>query len=153
MMSVPRSWPWLLVAAAALGGCNRLPAPTGATGPSVLVKMGIVGHWALDCGRPQGIENPSLTYMVPPSGDPTEQVLMDAMHDRITSLQSIIELEGGFVQWSQKAGQGLATIVTKIEGTRMQTWHASHSDGTLMVEKGHYAGGSTAPWFSRCNAN
>ena len=35
----------------------------------------------------------------------------------------------------------------------MQTWHATHSDGTLMVDEGRYAGGSEVPWFNRCDAN
>jgi hypothetical protein len=130
-----------------------LPEPTGATGPSVLVKDGVVGRWALDCAKPFSVENPHLLYSLPSSGGASEQVLMDAKHDRTTTLQDIAELEGGFVQWSQKAGQGLATIVTKIDGSRLQTWHAKHSDGTLMVDKGRYAGGSEVPWFSRCAAN
>jgi len=136
-----------------LAGCDRMPGPTGATGPSVLVKDGVVGRWALDCAKPVSLENPHLLYSLPSSGGASEQVLMDAKHDRTTPLQDIAELEGGFVQWSQKAGQGLATIVTKIDGSRLHTWHAKHSDGTLMVDKGHYAGGSEVPWFSRCAAN
>lgn len=143
----------LVLIAGGLSACNRLPAPTGATGPSVLVKDGVVGRWALDCAKPFSVENPHLLYSLPSSGGASEQVLMDAKHDRTTTLLDIAELEGGFVQWSQKAGQGLATIVTKIDGSRLQTWHAKHSDGLLMVEKGHYAGGSEVPWFSRCAAN
>jgi hypothetical protein len=113
----------------------------------------VLGRWAFDCARPFGNDNPYLTYAISASGEATEHVQMGPKRDRVTKLENIAELEGGLVRWSQKAGEGIATIVTKIEGRRMQTWHASHSDGTLMVDRGHYAGGSEVPWFDRCDPN
>ena len=143
----------VVVTASGLTGCDRLPPPTGANGPSVLVKHGVVGRWAFDCSKAAGVDNPNLIYVISASGDPTEQVVIDAKHDRTSKLQAIVELEGGYVQWEQRAGEGAATIVTKIDGKRMQTWHATHSDGTLLVDKGRYSGGSETPWFTRCDAN
>ena len=131
--------------------CSEGPRPTGDKGPAVIVKLGLQGKWALDCAADFSRQNPYMIYAVAGVGDPTEQLMArDPRLDRVTPLRDIVELEGGLVQWVQKAADGLVTTVIKVEGSRQKTWSAVMSDGTVLVSDGKFNGGSQTPWFNKC---
>ena len=145
---------WLMILTGLVGvvACSREPAATGVVGAAALSKNGLIGQWAMDCGQGFGLHNPYLIYAVAGGGVPTEQLLIDGKRNRTTPLQDIAELAGGFVKWTEKADEGLATIVTKVEGRRLKTWRSVHADGTVLVSDGHFSGGAEVPLFSRCDA-
>ena len=117
----------------------------------MIVKLGLQGKWALDCAADFSRQNPHMIYALSDAGDPTEQLLArDPRLDRITPLRDIVELEGGLVQWVQKAAGGQVTTVIKVEGLRQKTWSAVMSDGTVLVSDGMFNGGSQTPWFNKC---
>ncbi len=131
--------------------CSEGPRPTGDKGPAVIVKLGLQGKWALDCAADFSRQNPHMIYAVAGVGDPTEQLMArDPRLDRVTPLRDIVELEGGLVQWVQKAADGLVTTVIKVERSRQKTWSAVMSDGTVLVSDGKFNGGSQTPWFNKC---
>lgn len=131
--------------------CSEGPRPTGDKGSAVIVKLGLQGKWALDCAADFSRQNPYMIYAVAGVGDPTEQLMArDPRLDRVTPLRDIVELEGGLVQWVQKAADGLVTTVIKVEGSRQKTWSAVMSDGTVLVSDGKFNGGSQTPWFNKC---
>lgn len=138
----------LLVLVSACGGG---PRPTGDKGPAVIAKLGLQGKWALDCAADFSRQNPHMIYALPSAGAPTEQLLArDPRLDRITPLRDIVELEGGLVQWVQKAAGGDVTTVIKVETSRQKTWSAVMADGTVLVSDGKFNGGSQTPWFNKC---
>jgi hypothetical protein len=151
-MRRPRSVvPALAIIAVGLAACGDALRPTGATGAAVITKLGLQGKWALDCAADFSRENPHMIYNVPSVGAPTEQLLArDPRLDRVTPLSEIVELEGGFVQWVQKAAGGQVTAIIKVEGLRQKTWNAVMSDGTVFVADGKFSGGSQTPWFNKC---
>lgn len=149
-----RPWsvvPALAIMAVSLAACGDAQRPTGAKGGGVITKLGLQGKWALDCAADFSRENPHMIYAVPVTGEPTEQLLArDPRLDRITPLSDIVELEGGFVRWVQKAADGQVTAVIKVEGLRQKTWNAVLSDGTVLVSDGKFNSGSQTPWFNKC---
>jgi len=80
-------------------------------------------------------------------------VLMDPNFDRTTELLDVKELPGGSVQWTQKAGDTMVTVVTKLEGNRQKTWSSTVDDGTQLISNGKFSGGGEPPWFSKCETN
>lgn len=135
----------------ALAACSGGPRPTGITGPPVITKLGLEGKWALDCAADFSRQNPHVIYALPAAGAPTEQLLArDPRLDRVTPLNDIVELEGGLVQWVQKAAGGQVTTIIKVDGSRQKTWKAVVTDGTVLVSEGAFNGGSQTPWFNKC---
>ncbi len=149
-----RPWsvvPALAIIVAGLAACSDAQRPTGARGSGVITKLGLQGKWALDCASDFSRQNPHMIYTVPAVGAPTEQLLArDPRLDRVTPLSDIVELEGGYVQWVQKAADGQVTAVIKVEGLRQKTWNAVLSDGTVLVSDGKFNSGSQTPWFNKC---
>ena len=141
----------LLVLLPLVAACGGGPRPTGAKGPDVIARLGLEGRWALDCAADFSRQNPHMIYALPNNGPPTEQLLArDPRLDRVTPLTDIVELEGGMVQWVQKAASGTVTTIIKVDGPRQKTWHALMSDGTVLVADGAFNGGSHTPWFNKC---
>lgn len=141
----------LIAAALIVAGCERLPAPTGAVGPQVLVSAGLVGRWAVDCAADASRENPSIVYAVPQTGDPVEQfVARDPKLDRVTPMRQIRELEGKLVEWTQRVADKSVTVIVQVEGRRQRLWRSELSDGTVFVSQGAFSGGAPTPWFNKC---
>lgn len=97
--------------------------------------------------------NPHLVYEVPTTGFPTERLLMDTQHDRVTPLENIKELANGLIEWSQTTPAGRVTVLTKVESTREKTWTSTLSDGTVLISGGRFSGGGETPWFNKCTDN
>lgn len=141
----------LLAVGALVAACERVPQPTGAVGPQVLVSAGLVGTWSMDCTVAASRANPYVIYVVPASGDPAEQfVARDPKLDRVTPMRDIRELEGQLVEWTQKVADKTVTVAVKVEGARQRLWRSELSDGTIFVSGGAFRGGSQTPWFNKC---
>lgn len=140
-----------LFAALSLAGCEAPLKPTGLEGVPVLEKLGLLGRWAFDCAVDASRENPTIVYAVNSAGVASEQFMArDPRLDRNTPLSGIMELEGGHVQWSQKAGSSRVTVILKVEGARQRTWSAVLADGSVFVSGGQFNGGRETPWFNKC---
>jgi hypothetical protein len=141
----------LLAVALLAGACERLPSPTGAVGPKVLVSTGLVGTWAFDCAADASRENPFIIYTAPQSGEPAEQfIARDPKLDRITPMRNIRELEGRLVEWTQRVADKSVTVIVQVEGRRQRVWRSELSDGTVFVTEGAFSGGAQSPWFNKC---
>lgn len=152
--SVPRLLRLALIAgiASAGTGCERLPAPTGATGPQVLVSAGLVGTWSFDCASGASRENPYIVYTVPQTGEPAEQfIARDPKLDRVTPLRNIRELEGKLVEWTQRVADKSVTVIVQVEGQRQRLWRSELSDGTIFAASGAFRSGAQTPWFNKCS--
>lgn len=140
-----------LAGAVLAAACERLPPPTGAVGPKVLVSNGLVGTWAFDCASDASRENPYIIYTVPQSGDPVEQfIARDPKLDRITPMRNIRELEGKLVEWTQRVADKSVAVIVQVEGRRQRVWRSELSDGTVFVSEGAFSGGAQSPWFNKC---
>ena len=142
-----------LLASLLLASCGSETEPAVSAGPRVLVKVGLVGHWAVACSSDHSSMNPHLVYEVPTSGLPTERLLMDTQHDRVTPLEDVKELANGLIEWTQTIPGGRVTVLTKVERTRHKTWTSTLSDGTVLISGGRFGGGGETPWFNRCTDN
>lgn len=142
----------LLAIACLAVACERLPAPTGAAGPKVLVSTGLVGTWSFDCASGASRENPYIVYTVPQTGEPAEQfIARDPKLDRVTPLRNIRELEGNFVEWTQRVADKSVTVIVQVEGRRQRLWRSELSDGTMFASAGAFRSGAQTPWFNKCS--
>jgi len=142
----------LLVVACLVVACERLPAPTGAAGPQVLVSMGLVGTWSFDCASGASRVNPYIIYTVPQTGEPAEQfIARDPKLDRVTPLRNIRELEGKLVEWTQRVADKSVTVIVQVEGQRQRLWRSELSDGTIFAVSGAFRSGAQTPWFNKCS--
>lgn len=144
---------FITISLVTLAACGSQSPQAPGVGSAILEKLGLPGRWAQDCFRPYNTHNPHLIYTAPTNGVPTEQVLMDPNFDRTTELLDVKELPGGSVQWTQKAGDTMVTVVTKLEGNRQKTWSSTVDDGTQLISNGKFSGGGEPPWFSKCETN
>ncbi len=122
-------------------------------GSAVLESAGMVGRWAQDCMRPYAANNVYLVYEAPRDGLPTEQVLLDPVRNRTSQLDNVTALDGGFVQWTVRAGDTRVTVVTRLDANRLKVWSSMADDGSIFVKDGNFNGGSEAPWFNKCETN
>ncbi len=144
---------FIAISVFSLAACGSQTPQAPGAGSLILEKLGIPGRWAQDCFRTHATNNPHLLYTAPTDAVPTEQLLMDPAHDRITELHDIKELPGGSVQWTQQADDTNVTVVTKLDGNRQKTWTSTAEDGTVFISKGKFSGGGEAPWFTKCETN
>ena len=128
-----------------------VPALANADG-DVLTKARIVGRWAYNCDAPSSTDNAYLVYTAPADGAPTEQLIMDDAHDRVTPLSGVKLLAPDKVQWTQSSGDVTFAIVNLVELTRLKTWSSTDAKGVVYIRDGAYSDGLAAPWFNRCAA-
>jgi hypothetical protein len=121
---------------------------------TTLQSFGLLGRWAVDCGKPASSDNPygiysmidkdsaDLTYDFGPQWKPHKNTInfaraLDANRLRINHLD-------------HSDNTSMETVIVK-SGNRVQNYSAVQSDGKVIIENGVYtANGQPAVWLNRC---
>lgn len=141
-------------AAAALVAAQLAPLPAAASDGELIRRFGLVGAWAVDCGKDPGGANPYLVFRVTPEGGALRELIMrNASTDGTFALTAVTPVSANRIAFRDRRTTGGAghDVVMQLENGRLRSITSVAENGQRLIENGILVtSGQPSLAFQRC---